>query len=102
MVNDPGPFGAGAYPENDGKKRRQKMARFPTFYRPGAPGRRGSDAWPEISASVALAACAGSCRRMCRATETAAHNNAQKLIAKAANKSRIENEPDPQVLRNEP
>jgi hypothetical protein len=30
------------------------------------------------------------CRRICRATEKATHNNAQKLIAKARNKSRIE------------
>jgi hypothetical protein len=29
---------------------------------------------------------------MCRATEKATHSNAQKLIAKATNKSRIEND----------
>src|ERR1700761_6512402 len=31
---------------------------------------------------------------MCRATENAAHNNAQRLIPKATNKSRIDVEPD--------
>jgi hypothetical protein len=32
------------------------------------------------------------CRRICRATEKATHSNAQKLMAKARNKSRIEDD----------
>jgi hypothetical protein len=46
---------------------------------------------PSTEASVPLAPC-GLCRKICRATEKATHSNAQKLIAKATNKSRIEND----------
>jgi hypothetical protein len=56
----------------------------------GRQGRRDSEGAVTLSGSSEASAGLGCpCRRIWRATEKATHSNAQKLIAKARNRSRI-------------